>query len=143
MVVMPLGPVEMLVLAFPGERVGSGVVDALTEVVDGGGLAILDLLFVAKTADGSVRVIEVEDEADAFGFGALAVDPQALTNDADVELIAKALEPGTSAAVLVYEHVWARRITQAIVDAGGEVGLHVRIPNETVDAAWLAASQPG
>lgn len=136
---MPLGPVEMLVLAFPGERVGSGVVDALAEVVDGGGLTILDLLFVAKTADGQVRVVEVEEEADAFGFGALAVNTQALTNDADVELIAEALEPGLSAAVLVYEHTWPRRITQAIVDAGGEVGLHVRIPHETVDAALLAA----
>ncbi|MGH8773696.1 MAG: DUF6325 family protein [Jiangellaceae bacterium] len=139
---MTLGPVEVLVLAFPGERVGSGVVDALTEVVDSGDVTILDLLFVARSAGGEVRVVEIEEEPDAFGFGTLEVLPKALTSDDDVELIADALEPGTSAAVLVYEHAWARRITQAIVDAGGEVALHVRIPRETVDAALVAAELP-
>jgi hypothetical protein len=139
---MFLGPVEMLVLTFPGGRVGPGVVGALTDAVDSGDLAILDLVFVAKAADGEVRVVEVEHESDAFGFGSLDVDPQALTSDDDVALIAQGLEPGTSAAVLVYEHAWARRMTQAIVDSGGEVGLHVRIPHETLDAAMLAADQP-
>jgi hypothetical protein len=137
---MTLGPVELLVLTFSGDTVGAGVADALAEVVAKGDVTVLDLLFVAKDEAGDLRVVELEDQPDGYGLADLVVDARALVNDEDAEVVAEALDPGTSAAFIVYEHTWARRVAQAVSDAGGEVALHVHVPRETAAAALAAAT---
>jgi uncharacterized membrane protein len=137
---MDIGPVELLVLTFTGETVGPEVRQALADVVAAGDVTILDLVFVAKNEDGDLRVVEVEEQDDRFGLSDVESRDAKLLNDEDIELVAESLDEGTSAAFLVYEHTWARRIASAVSAAGGEVALHVRVPREDVEAALAAAS---
>ena len=137
---MDIGPVEMLVLTFTGDTVGPEVREALADVVAKGDVTILDLVFVAKDENGDLRVVEVEEQDDRFGLAELESRNAKLLNDEDIELVAEALDEGTSAAFLVFEHTWARKIAGAIAAAGGEVALHVRIPRDTVEAALTAAT---
>lgn len=132
------GPVEMMALTFTGDTVGAGVADALADVVARGDVTILDLVFLAKDDGGEVRIIEAEESDGSFGLADLDVDPSSLLNDEDLELVAEDLQPGTAAAFIVFEHTWARRVTAAARDAGGEIALHVRIPGQTVDEVMSA-----
>ena len=137
---MTLGPVEMFVLTFPGERVGREVVEAIQEVVDREVVTILDLVFCSRSADGEVRIVELDEDPEDFGFGTLRSQRLTLTSDEDLAVVRDAMEPGTSAAVIVFENTWARRVAAALVHAGGEVALHVRIPRETAESALSVAA---
>ncbi|MEU4313249.1 DUF6325 family protein [Nocardia sp. NPDC024068] len=134
-----LGPVELAVLAFPGNRVAPSVVGALREVVDNGDATIIDLIYLSKTDAGDVVQLEVDEPLQDVGLEGLSVDPRGLVSDADLEIVRETIEPGTSAVVVVYEQTWARRLGATIAEAGGELALHVQIPRDAVDAA-LAAS---
>lgn len=136
---MDVGPVELLVITYPGEQADPAVVVALSDAVARGYLTILDLVYLSRTANGDLRVIDVDESLDDVGFGTLPVRGQALLSEDDLDVAREVLEPGSSAAVIVFEHSWARRIAGAVEDAGGEVALHVRIPRETVHAAFAAA----
>ena len=137
---LDIGPVELLVLTFTSDTVGPEVREALADVVAGGDVTILDLVFVAKDDEGNLRVVEVEEQDDRFGLSDLDSKDTKLLNDEDIALVAEALDEGTSAAFLVYEHTWARKIAAAIAAAGGEVALHVRVPRDDVEAALAAAT---
>jgi hypothetical protein len=63
-----------------------------------------------------------------------------MTSEEDLAIVREAMEPGTSAAVIVFEHTWARRVAAALADAGGQVALHVRIPRDTAEAAMAVAA---
>ncbi|WP_328390708.1 DUF6325 family protein [Nocardia sp. NBC_00416] len=134
-----LGPVELAVLTFPADRVAPTVVDALREVVDHGAATIIDLIYLAKTSDGDIVQLEVDEPLDDVGLGGLSVDPRGLVSDTDLDVVRETLEPGMSAVVVVYEQTWARELGATVAAAGGELALHVQIPRDAVDAA-LAAS---
>ena len=136
---MPVGPVDLLVLSFPSENADPGVVAALQDVVSNGIVTVLDLVFLSKGQDGVVRQIDVIDGLDDVGLGLLQIDQQALISDDDLEMAIDTLDPGHSAAVVVYENSWARAVSGAVADAGGELTLHVRIPRDVVEAALEAA----
>ena len=137
--VMPVGPVELLVLSFPTENADPGVIAAMQEVVDGGFITVLDLVFLSRAADGEIREIDVTESLEDVGLGILDIGDQALISEDDLELARDILDPGHSAAVIVYENSWARTVSGAIADAGGELTLHVRIPRDVVEAALEAA----
>lgn len=134
------GPVEILVLTFPEPQVPATVVEGVAELVDQGTITVLDLLFVAAQDDGDVRVVEFDEDLDRFGLARLTVRGDALLSADDLEMIRDGMPPGSSALVAVYEHTWARRVSDAVGAAGGEVALHVRIPAADVDAAYAAAT---
>ncbi|MGW1742777.1 DUF6325 family protein [Nocardia sp. NPDC001965] len=134
-----LGPVELAVLAFPAERIASSVVDALRAVVGHGAATIIDLIYLARTAEGDIVQLEVDEPLQDVGLDGLSVDPRGLVSDADLDIVRDTLEPGTCAVVVVYEQTWARRLGATVAAAGGELALHVQIPRDAVDAA-LAAS---
>ena len=136
---MPVGPVDLLVLSFPTENVDPGVIAALQDVVSNGSITVLDLVFLSKGRDGVVREIDVTQDLDGVGLGLLPIDEQALISEDDLELARDTLDPGHSVAVVVYENSWARGVSGAVVDAGGELTLHVRIPRDVVEAALEAA----
>lgn len=139
---MDVGPVELLVLTYPGERADLSMVSALAEAIERGYLTVLDLVCVSRRHDGEVRVVDVDDNLAEVGLD-LQVSGQVLLSEEDLDVAREALAPGSSAAVIVYEHSWARRLAGAIGDAGGEVALHVRIPREAVHAALAAAGDLG
>jgi hypothetical protein len=136
-----LGPVELAVLEFPGSQFKGEIVPALAELVSNDIVRILDLVFVTKNADGSVDAIELSDLGDdeAAPFDDLDGEVNGLLSDSDLELAAEVLDVGSSAALIVWENTWARRLVSAIGNAGGRLVAHDRLDAETVRAA-LAAS---
>lgn len=134
------GPVELLVLTFPGVSADPAVAQSISDVITTGDVTILDLVFLAREDSGDLLVVDLEEEIDAYGFGQLSVERVALISDEDLDVVRDALAPDTSALVIVFEHTWASRVAGVVREAGGEVGLHVRIPVADVDAALAAAS---
>jgi hypothetical protein len=134
---MGIGPVEYMVVAFPGNKFNGDVAPALRELVDSGTIRVLDLTFVHKDEKGDVVAVELEDEgSDIFqAFHELTIDRGGLINDADMMDIGEALEVNSSAAILVWEDLWAARFKDAVVASGGVLVDIQRVPYEIVDAA--------
>ncbi|NEW38111.1 DUF1269 domain-containing protein [Nocardia cyriacigeorgica] len=130
-----LGPVELVVLSFPGTRIDSAVTTALAEVVDRGYVTVVDLIYLAMDDAGEVRQIEVDESLTDIGLDGVTVDARGLVSDDDLDVVRAAMDPGTSAVVIVYEQTWARKLAGTVRDAGGEVALHVQIPRDAVEAA--------
>lgn len=131
---MSTGPIEVLVLGFPGNQFSGEILPELANLVDSGQIAILDLEFVAKTADGDVVTLEAADMEEG-GWAELTVVPDSdyVDND-DFQDVADMLEPGNSAAVLVFEHLWAKNLVSALAGAGGVLLFNARIPaSEALD----------
>lgn len=136
-----LGPVEMVVLSFPGTQIDTAVTAAFAEVIDGGYATILDLIYLAKDADGTLTQIEIDEPLAETGLDGITVDPLGLVSDEDLDVVRSSMEPGTSAVVIVYEETWARKLAGEVRRAGGEVELHVQVPRDAVEAALSASSE--
>jgi uncharacterized membrane protein len=132
-----MGPVEYVVIAFPGNRFKGEIVPAVAELVDHDVVRIIDVVFIKKDADGNTAVFEYDSLDDVLEFGFADVDGEAggVLNDEDLELAAEALEPDSSAALIVWEHRWAARVAQAIRDAGGRIIAGERVPDEVLEQA--------
>jgi hypothetical protein len=132
-----MGPVEYVVIAFPGNRFKGEIVPAVAEMVDNDLVRILDVAFIKKDADGNIVMFEYDALDDVLEFGFADVDGEAggVLNDEDLELAAEALELDSSAALIVWEHRWAARVAQAIRDAGGRIVAGERGPDEIVEQA--------
>ncbi|MFB7718831.1 DUF6325 family protein [Nocardia sp. NPDC056100] len=129
------GPVELVVLTFPGTRVDAAVRAALSEVVDRGYVTVLDLIYLSKDLDGSLTEVEIDEPLEELGLAGVSVDVREVISDDDLDLVRDTLRPGTSAVVVVYEQSWARGLADAVTAAGGEVTLHVQVPHDTIEAA--------
>lgn len=140
---MSIGPVEYMIVAFPGNRLKGEIVPALAELVEAGTLRIIDLAFVMKDADGVVVTAEMGDlDSEVFkAFDALSPETMGLLNQEDLAAAGEELEPNSSAALLVWEDVWATKLRDAILNAGGELLDLERIPHEVVKAAMEFAEQ--
>ena len=134
-----LGPVDYLVVEFPADRANfKGEIAAeLTALIDRGLVRVLDLILLKKEADGSVEGFETHD----FGDGDLAevlgleTELALLLAEEDVKAIGEAMEPGTVAAVLVWENIWAAPFGSAVRRAGGQLVAEGRIPTQALAAA--------
>jgi Family of unknown function (DUF6325) len=136
-----LGPVDYLIVAFPGNQFKGEIAPALADLVEAGTIRIIDIAFVGKNPDGEVVAFELTDidpEVRA-GFEKAGVEVNGLFNDEDLQAAGEELEPNSSAALLVWENVWAREVAQAIRNAGGEILDFDRLPHEVVQAARDAA----
>ena len=140
---MSIGPVEYMIVAFPGNRLKGEIVPALAELVEAGTLRIIDLAFVMKDADGVVVTAEMGDlDSEVFkAFDALSPETMGLLNQEDLAAAGEELEPNSSAALLVWEDVWATKLRDAILNAGGELLDLERVPHEVVNAAMEFAEQ--
>jgi hypothetical protein len=132
-----MGPVEYVVIAFPGNRFKGEIVPAVAELVDNDVVRIIDVAFIKKDPDGNVTMFEYDALDDVLEFGFADVDGEAggVLNDEDLELAAEALEPDSSAGLIVWEHRWAARVGRAIRDAGGRIVAGERVPAEIVEQA--------
>ena len=135
-----MGPVEYLVVEFPGNKFTGEIVPALKELTDNGTIRVIDLVFVRRDEDGSATWIELSDLPieDAAPFDDLDGEFGGLLNEEDILMMADLIQPNSSAAVLVFENVWATRLRDAIVGAGGRLVDNARIPAAVVDAALAA-----
>ncbi|KFF61028.1 hypothetical protein JF66_00755 [Cryobacterium sp. MLB-32] len=127
------GPVELVLIGFDGDRPGPEVGQAILDLVEEQTINLLDLVFVSKSLDGDLRTVEIEDveEGDLSG---LALLERGLTGEDDVEALAEAIAPGTSAAVLAVELLWAKNFAEALFRSGGTVLDSVRIPAPVVNS---------
>jgi hypothetical protein len=135
---MDVGPVEYMIVAFPGNNFKGEIIPALEELVDNGTIRIIDLAFVLKDADGNVAAVEASDLESRIGsaFGKLTAEgPGRLLNETDLEAAGEELDPNSSAALLVWEDLWATKLKNAIINADGVLLDLERIPHEVVAAA--------
>lgn len=129
----PLGPVEYIVINFPGNRFDGSIAPAIEDLVVRGVVHILDLVFVRKDADGSITTFEY-DELEAGGaFAAIDGEADGLLSEADVAELAEGLEADSSALFILWEDLWAAHLGQAVRAAGGELAGGGRIPYQVVD----------
>lgn len=137
-----LGPVDYLVVEFPADRANfSGeMASELSALVKQGVVRVLDLLFLKKELDGSVEGFESHDfDDDELGeLRAAETELAMLLAAEDVESIGAALEPGSIAAVLVWENVWAAPFGSAVRRSGGQLVASGRIPIQALAAALEA-----
>jgi hypothetical protein len=136
-----VGPVDYLIVAFPGNEFRGEIAPALADLVESETIRIIDLAFVGKDGEGNVAAFELTDIDPEVreGFEKAGVEVNGLFNEDDLAAAGEELEPNSSAALLVWENVWARNVAQAMRDAGGEVLDFERIPHEVVQAAREAA----
>jgi uncharacterized membrane protein len=141
---MAIGPVEYMVVAFPGNQFKGEIAPALKELIDTKTIRVIDLAFVMKDADGNVAGVELEDAGSAVfeAFHNLTIERGGLINDDDMMDIGEALDANSAAAILVWEDLWATRFAEAVRGAGGVLVDIQRIPHEIVQAAvdYAAAS---
>jgi hypothetical protein len=136
-----MGPVEYLIVEFPGNQFKGEIVPALMELTDNGTIHIIDLIFIKKDADGSVSWFELDapDAEEVAAFDDLDGEIDYLLNEEDVLIAAEMLEPNSSAAMMVFENVWAKRLQDAIINANGRLVDNARIPASVVRTALEAA----
>jgi hypothetical protein len=133
-----IGPVDYVVLGFKGNNFDGSILDELTKAADNDTIRVLDLLFIMKDEDGTVVEAEFEDQSDEFKemFDNLGrADDMPLLSDSDVEKIGRQMDKDTAAGVLVIEHLWARDLKKAVMDAGGFLLADGRIHPEAVETA--------
>ena len=132
---MDIGPVSYTVIAFPGNRFTGKIAPELEKLIANGVVRIIDLVFVAKDGDGNTVGFELEDIGDegrAF-FDPLVDDLEQLISDEDVADLSEALEPDSSAAIMIFEHAWAVPFRDALVNSGGELVARLPIPPAVLD----------
>jgi len=134
------GPVEILLISFEGDKPGPAVGAALRHLIEEKTITLLDLIFVSRSVEGDLRIVEIEDLPDKSELPDLELGELGLAGLDDVEELAAELSPGTSAAVLVVEFAWARQFASVLAESGGAVLYQERIPAPVVNAVLEAAN---
>jgi hypothetical protein len=137
-----MGPVELLIVKFPGNEFTGELAPALGELIDTGTIRVIDLVFVTKDADGSMDAIELADldPAVAERFSGVVEEFDGLFSDEDLDELAGLIEDDSSAAILLFENQWAERFEGAMRNANAEVLFNERIPRAVIDSV-LADSE--
>lgn len=131
-----MGPIDYLLVEWPGKQPNGEVAPHLVDLVDRGLIRILDLVFVTKDEEGNVGALELADLGGEVAELAIFEGASSgLLGDDDVEEAGGVLEPGTSAALLVFENSWAAPFVAAVRRSGGELVASGRIPAEDLLAA--------
>jgi len=135
---MSVGPVEYLVVGFPGNKFKGEIAPALAKLVDDGLIRVLDLIFIGKDADGTIVSFEIDEVDQEASFTVVDGEVGGLIGQDDIAHAAAALEPGSSAALLVWEDVWAAPFADAVRGADGIVLEGGRIHHAIIEEAMSA-----
>jgi hypothetical protein len=133
---MALGPIEIVVIGFPGNEFNGQILPELERLIENDTISIIDGLFLTKDADGEVEFVEFDElgaNPDADRMAGMVDQLDALISDEDVAEFAAGLEPNSSAAVLAFEHTWVKPFRDAIVASGGVLAANFRIPGLVID----------
>ncbi|MFE7621780.1 DUF6325 family protein [Streptomyces sp. NPDC057496] len=136
-----MGPVDFLVIEFPGNRMTGEGFPLLLDLVDRGIIRVLDLLFVRKDTEGSIVALELRelDVGGEFDLSVFEGSSSGLLGQDDLDEAGAALEPGSSAAILVYENLWAAPLALALRRGGAQLVAGGRIPVQALLASLDAA----
>jgi hypothetical protein len=132
---MSIGPVEYIAIGFPGNKFSGEIIPAIQELQDSGTIRVLDLVIITKDADGNVAAIELSDASPEQGaaLAVLGVENRNLLGEEDIEDIGGALDPNSTAALMIWENVWAARFAKSLRDADGILVANGRIPAVLVE----------
>ena len=132
-----LGPVDYLIVEFPAgtSHFTGEMADALIKLVDAGTIRIVDILVLVKDEDGGVEAMELADLDELGPLQVLEAELAELLAEEDVENLAAAMDPGSTAGVIVYENLWAAPFASAARRAGGQLIANGRIPMQAIIAA--------
>lgn len=138
-----LGPIDYLVVEFPGSRMNGRIFPALLDLVDRGLIRVLDLVFIHKDLDGRLSGLALTDldgdgVPDPVVFEGVS---SGLLGAEDIDEAGGVLEPGSSAGILLYENVWAAPFAAEVRRSGGQLVASGRVPLEDLLAA-MDADEP-
>lgn len=137
---MGVGPIDVVIIGFPGNKFSGQITPAIMELVESGTIRVIDLLFVMKDADGVVLTIDAADLDPETGPSFMAINviqPGALGAE-DADEIAEDLAPNTSALLVAFENAWAAQFVEAVRAADGFVIDQIRIPADVTEAVVTA-----
>jgi hypothetical protein len=135
---MEYGPVEYMIVGFPGNQFNGEIAPALSRLIESDTIRVLDLVFVAKDSDGNHVVVEYDEHEGLMAFSELEGEVGGLISHEDIEYAAEALDPDSAAALLVWEDKWAKPLVDAMRDSGGVLIESARIPHDLVEPALAA-----
>jgi len=136
---MEVGPVDVYIIGFPGNKFSGKIAPAIGELVDNGTIRILDLLFVMKAEDGTVATLAIEDlDEEGAAFAELDITEPGSLNEEDADEVSEDLPANSSALLLAFENVWATKVVSALRDADAVLIDSIRIPAEVVEQALTA-----
>ena len=132
-----LGPVDWIVVEFPGSRFNGQIAPALLDLVERDLIRVLDLLVLKKDDDGTLEAFELSDldEGEIGELRTYESELAMLLSEEDVNSLAAAIEPGSSAGVLIWENTWAAPFASAVRRSGGQLVASGRIPIQALLAA--------
>ena len=138
-----LGPVDWIVVEFQGSRFNGEIVPALLDLVQRDLVRVLDLLVLKKDADGTLEAFELSDldEGEIGELRTYESELAMLLSEEDVTSLAAAIEPGSSAGVVVWENTWAAPFASAVRRSGGQLVASGRIPTQALLAAIEAEQE--
>ena len=140
---MALGPIEFLVMGFPGNQFTGCILPEIERLVDNDVITLVDALLIYKDDNGDVEIVEV-DQVDAgpdvAALSRFLEESNGLISEEDMEGFAEALEPGSSAAALAFEHTWFKPLRDELIDSGGILLANMRIPGLVVDEVLAAVA---
>jgi hypothetical protein len=132
---MSIGPVEYIAIAFPGNKFSGEIIPAIQKLQESGTIRVLDLVIITKDGDGNVAAIELAEaspETQAT-FAVLGVETKNLLGEEDFEDIGSALDPNSTAALMIWENVWAAEFAKSLRNADGILIANGRIPAALVE----------
>lgn len=138
-----LGPIEMVVIGFPGSRFTGDIRPRIVDLVDRGVVNVVDALLIKKDAEGAVDFVElqeVSDDEEATALGNIIAEQLDLLTDEDIEELATDLTPGSSALAIVFEHTWMRGVRDAVAASGGVLLADIHVPADVVDEVLAAGA---
>ncbi|MCX5402117.1 DUF6325 family protein [Streptomyces sp. NBC_00102] len=136
-----VGPVDVAVVVFEGDRFNGDIAPALRDLHDSGTVRLLDLAFVRRSPEGSVDIVELEDAEVAEAFARTTDGRFDLLSEEDLQGVAGDLAPGSSALVVAWENAWASRLAAALRGSHGEMVFLERIPRDDVERAIAALDE--
>ena len=138
-----MGPISYLIVEFPGSKMTGEGFPILVDLVDRGLIRILDLRFVSRAMDGSIRAVELRDiDRDGqFDLAKFEGASSGLLDDTDIADARSVIEPGSSAGILIFENRWATPFTQALRRGDAELVAAGYIPQDTIAAALDATDR--
>ena len=134
---MTYGPIDYLALEFKNEQLKGEILPALLELVKNKIVRVIDLVIIQKYEDGHHEALEMEQLAPDILtiFDPLEVEISGIIQVEDIEMIAEEMANNTTAAVLLFENLWAIKFKEAILRANGRLITQLRIPHESVEEA--------
>jgi hypothetical protein len=134
---MAFGPIDIIVLEFKFNDFNKGILTSIVDLVSHETIRILDLVIVHKQEQGEVNVQEIQDlhPSDLVLLEPLRAEISGMITSDDIKMIGGKLRENTTAAIMLFENLWAIRLKQDVLDGGGRLVMHERIPKEVVTEA--------